>query len=104
VSISGVSIVLSSAVVIGPITTLIAVEHELPAIETYAAIKDAQATGAAAAHAAGRTSATVPRVVMLNNMGIFSHPSFEELTADPDYWINKDEATYYGIASMRTSP
>jgi Family of unknown function (DUF6056) len=104
VSISGVSIVLSAAVVIGPITTLIAVKHELPAIESYAAIKDAQAAGAAAAHAAGRTSATVPRVVMLNNMGIFSHPSFEELTADPDYWINKDEATYYGIASVRTSP
>ncbi len=103
-SMGGASIALSAVVVIGPVTTLVAINDELPAIQAYAATKDAQAGDAVAAHTAGRTSATVPRLVMVNNMGVFSHPSFEDLTADPRYWINKDEATYYGLESMAASP
>jgi hypothetical protein len=97
-------VIVSTIVVIGPIATLIAINHELPAIQAYAATKDAEASAAAAAHAAGKTSVTVPRLVMVNNLGIFSHTPFEDLMSDPHYWINEDEAAYYAIRSVGTSP
>jgi hypothetical protein len=100
----GAAVILSGVVVIGPIATVVAIYHELPAIQGYAATKDAQAAGAEAAHAAGETSATVPRLVMVNNIGIFSHPPFEDLMSNPHFWINEDEAEYYGIKSIATSP
>jgi hypothetical protein len=103
-SIAGVGVILSAVVVIGPTATVVAIDHELPAIQRYAATKDAQAAGAEAAHAVGKTSVTVPRLVMVNNIGIFSHPPFEDLMSDPHFWINEDEAEYYGIRNMATSP
>lgn len=103
-STAGVSVILSAVVIIGPIATVVAISHELPAIQAYAATKDAQAAGAEAAHAAGKTSATVPRLTMVSNIGIFSHPAFEDLMSDPHFWINEDEAEYYGIVSLATPP
>jgi Family of unknown function (DUF6056) len=103
-SAAGASAILGAVVVIGPIATVVAIDHELPAIQAYAAIKDAQAAGAEAAQAAGETSATVPPLTMVTNLGVFSHPAFEDLMRDPHFWINVDEAKYYGIVSMATSP
>jgi hypothetical protein len=101
---AGALVMVSAVVAIGPIATLVAIDHELPAIQSYAATKDAQAMQADAAHAAGKTSAVVPRLSMVNSIGIFSHPAFEDLMSDPHFWINVDEARYYGIVSMATSP
>jgi Family of unknown function (DUF6056) len=103
-SVAGGSVILGTLVVIGPIATLIAIDHEVPAIQAYAAAKDRQASVATAAHVAGKTSVTVPRLVMVSNLGIFSHTPFEDLMSDPHYWINVDEAAYYAIRSMGTSP
>jgi len=95
---AGVFVIATALVAIGPIATVVTIDHELPGIQAYAATKDAQAARAEAAHAAGNTSA------MFNNIGIFSHPAFEDLMSDPDFWINVDEAQYYGIVSMSTPP
>jgi Family of unknown function (DUF6056) len=103
-SAAGGSVIVSTIVVIGPIATLIAINHDLPAIQAYAATKDGEASAAAAAHAAGKASVTVPRLVMVNNLGIFSHTPYEDLMSDPHYWINEDEAAYYAIRSVGTSP
>ena len=45
-SVAGASVILSAVVVIGPIATVVVINHELPAIQAYAATKDAQAAGA----------------------------------------------------------
>ena len=103
-SIAGASVILSAAVVIGPIATVAAISRELPAIQTYAETKDAQASGAEAARAAGETSATVPRLPAVDNLGVFSHPVYEDLMRDPHFWINEDEAAYYGLESLATFP
>ncbi|MFI5286804.1 MAG: hypothetical protein ACHQ4F_10850 [Candidatus Dormibacteria bacterium] len=39
---------------------------------------------------------------MVDNIGIFSHPADEDLTQDPNFWINRDEAQYYGLTSLAT--
>ena len=41
---------------------------------------------------------------MVNNIGVFSHPAYEDLTSNPNSWINRDEAEYYGLTTMRTAP
>jgi ABC-type uncharacterized transport system substrate-binding protein len=96
------SLLAGAAAVVGPISTLAAMRHDLPAIQSYAATRDAQAAAAMAAHAAGRTSAVVPAVANPERMGIFSHG--QELSNDPTYYINADEAAYYGIVTMILSP
>lgn len=101
---AGVFVIVTTLVAIGPIATVVAIDHELPGIQAYAATKDAQAARAEAAHAAGNTSAIVPPLSMVNNIGIFSHPAFEDLMRAPGFWINVDEAEYYGILSLATSP
>ena len=88
----------------GPVSTLASIHHDLPAIQAYAATKDAQAAAAEAAHAAGVTSAIVPLVAHPEDLGIFSHTNQAELQADPTYWLNADVATYYGLATIATSP
>jgi hypothetical protein len=92
------SLVAGAAVATGPISTLVSMHHDLPAIQSYADTKDAQAAAAKAAHSAGQTSAVVPLVANPENMGIFSHG--QELSSDPSYYINRDEAAYYGIVTM----
>ncbi|MGH3609802.1 MAG: DUF6056 family protein [Pseudonocardiaceae bacterium] len=92
------SLLSGATVVTGPIATLASMHQDLPAIQSYAATKDAQAAAARAAHAAGRTSATVPPVANPENMGVFSHG--QELSRDTTYYINADEAEYYGIVTM----
>lgn len=101
-SAAGVFVVISAAVAVGPLATLVAIDHGLPAIQAYAATKDEQAARAEAARAAGKALAIVPRLSMVDNIGIFSHPAFEDLMSDPHFWINVDEARYYGILSMAT--
>jgi hypothetical protein len=92
------SVLVGGAAVIGPISTLASMHHDLPAIQAYADTKDAQAAAAKAAHAGGETAAVVPGVANPENMGIFSHG--QELSNDPSYYINRDEAAYYGIVTM----
>ncbi len=91
-------------IVVGPILTVARMVGGLPAIQAWAATKDAEAAAARAAHAADKPSVTVPLLSMVGNIGIFSHPAYEDLMSDPRFWINEDEAAYYGVASMATSP
>jgi hypothetical protein len=90
-------------VVVGPILTVAGMVVDLPAIQAWAATKDAEAAAAISAHAAGKPSVTVPPLRMVGNIGIFSHPVYEDLMSDPRFWINEDEAAYYGVVSMATS-
>lgn len=69
------------------------------ALNWYAATKDAQATLARAAAAAGKSTVTVPST-SATNLGVFSHPSTEEMLPDPKWWINAAEAKYYGVGSI----
>jgi hypothetical protein len=98
------SLFVGAALVIGPITTIASIHQDLPAIQAYANVKDAQAAAAMAAHAAGRSSALVPTLANYKDLGIFSHTGLEELYDDPRYFVNRDEAGYYGIVSMATAP
>ena len=91
-------------VVVGPILAVARMVGDLPAIQAWAATKDAEAAAAISAHAAGEPSVTVPPLRMVGNIGIFSHPAYEDLMRDPRFWINEDEAAYYGVVSMATSP
>jgi hypothetical protein len=99
-ALAGVAAVLIGlAVIIGPVRAVVTIAHDVPALQSYADVKDAQAAAAVAARDSGRASAVVP-TIDYNNLGIFSHTGLEELTDDPKYFINEDEATYYGIQSM----
>jgi hypothetical protein len=91
-------------VVAGPMITVAGMVSDLPAIQAWAATKDAEATDAISAGGAGNASVTVPPLRMVDNIGIFSHPADEDLMRDPRFWINEDEAAYYGVVSMATSP
>jgi hypothetical protein len=102
--VSAATLLAGAVVVTGPISTLVAMRHDLPAIQAYATTKDEQAAIAEAAHAAGRSSAIVPPVVNPGNIGIFSHTDSAELQRDPTFWLNLDVATYYGLAAIATSP
>jgi hypothetical protein len=90
-------------VVSGPIGTLSMLHRDLPALRSYAAGKDAQTALAQAARASGRSSVDVPGLVDVENIGIFSHTPLEELSTDSTFWINGDEANYYGLVSMAVS-
>jgi Family of unknown function (DUF6056) len=98
------AVLTGAVVVIGPVGALITLGSDVPAIQAYAATKDAQAAAAASASAGGQASATVPPLIMVNNIGVFSHPAYEDLTSNPNSWINRDEAEYYGLTTIRTAP
>jgi hypothetical protein len=82
----------------------VSIAHDLPALQSYANVKDAQAAAAVAARDTGRSSAVVPTLPNYNNLGLFSHTGLEELTDDPKYFINEDESTYYGIQTITITP
>jgi hypothetical protein len=42
----------------------------------------------------------VPSTSAIPNLGVFSHPGYEEMVRDPAWWINKGEAAYYGVGSI----
>jgi hypothetical protein len=75
----------------------------LPDIHAWADTKDAEAAAAISAHTAGKLSVTVPPLRGLSNIGLFSHPAYEDLESDPHFWINEEEAAYYGVVNMATS-
>jgi Family of unknown function (DUF6056) len=103
-TLAGVTAVLAGvAVVIGPVRAVVSIVHDLPELQSYANIKDAQADAAIAARDAGRSSAVVPTLPNYNNLGVFSHTGYEELTDNPKFFINEDESIYYGIQSMTIS-
>jgi hypothetical protein len=83
-----------------PVQSLIGIWDDRGAFSAYAAVKDTQAALARSAGLAGRESVVVPATSAIPNLGIFSHPGFEEMLADPAWWINKGEATYYGVGSI----
>jgi hypothetical protein len=97
------ALALGAFVVVGPIAAVATIVGDVPATQAWAATKDAEAAAAVSAHAAGEPSVTVPPLRMVANIGIFSHPPDEDLMRDPRFWINADEAAYYGVGSMATS-
>jgi hypothetical protein len=102
--VAGAALLVGAAVVIGPIATLASIHSDLPALQRYADVKDAQAVAATAAHLARRSSVVVTTLTNYKNLGVFSHTGLEELFDDPNFWVNKDEAQYYGILTMATPP
>jgi Family of unknown function (DUF6056) len=95
--------IVGAGVIVGPAIATQSIVSSIPAIQGYAATKDAEAMAAREAHAAGRLSATVPPLSMVDDIGIFSHSAYEDLMHDPAFWINRDEAEFYGLASLDTS-
>ena len=93
------SVALACLIAAIPIHSAVTIWEETGALNFYAATKDAQAALARAAAAAGRSSVTVP-ISATTNLGVFSHPSTEEMLPDPKWWINVGEATYYGVGSI----
>ncbi|MFI5285612.1 MAG: DUF6056 family protein [Candidatus Dormibacteria bacterium] len=93
------SVVLACLIATIPIQSAITIWEGRGALHFYAAAKDAQAALARSAAAAGRRSVIVPSVSAVN-LGVFSHPSTEEMLPDPKWWINVGEATYYGVGSI----
>jgi hypothetical protein len=83
-----------------PVQSLIGIWDDRGAFSAYAAVKDTQAALAQSAGLAGRASVVVPATSAISNLGIFSHSGFEEMLADPAWWINQGEATYYGVGSI----
>jgi hypothetical protein len=99
-----ISLAACAFVVVGPILTDAGMIGDLPAIQAWAVAKDAEAASAISAHAAGKPSVIVTPLIAVDNIGVFSHPVYEDLMSDPRFWINEDEAAYYGVVSMATSP
>ena len=97
-----ISIVVAG-VIAGPVIAGQRIISGLPAIEHYAATKDDEAMVAEAARVAGRDTVVVPPLSMVDDIGIFSHPVYEDLTRDPSFWINRDEARFYGLRSLAAS-
>jgi hypothetical protein len=93
------SVALACLIATIPIHSAITIWGERGALHFYAATKEAQAALARSAAAAGRPSVIVP-AVSASNLGVFSHPSTEEMLPDPKWWINIGEATYYGVGSI----
>jgi hypothetical protein len=96
--------IVAAGVIAGPIIDARNINGSLPAIERYASTKDNEASAALAAYSAGRDSATVARLPAVDGIGIFSHPTDEDLTDDPSFWINRDEARYFGLDSLAAAP
>ena len=93
------SVALACLIAAIPIHSAITIWEARGALHFYAATKDAQAALARSAAAAGKSSVIVPSV-SATNLGVFSHPSTEEMLPDPKWWINVGEATYYGVGSI----
>jgi hypothetical protein len=104
IAIIAAALLAGAGLVVGPISTLIAIAREVPAIHAYAAAKDAQAAAAEAARAEGIASVVVPALPDVTNLGLFSHGPLDDLTGDPTFWINHDEAVYFGVRAMASSP
>ncbi len=102
--VAGAVVLAGAAVMIGPIASLASLHRDLPALEAYANVKDAQAEAATAAHLGGVSSVVVPTIKDYKDLGVFSHTGLEELFDDPKYFVNKDEALYYGVVTIATPP
>ena len=100
VAIAGTALVAGAGLVAGPISTLAAIAHEVPAIHGYAAAKDAQAAAAQTARALREPSVVAPALPDVTNLGVFTHRYVDELTTDPTYWVNHDEAVYFGVHAL----
>jgi hypothetical protein len=92
------AVVTSCIVAATPVKSMATIWGERGAFHAYAATKDAQAALALAAATAGRPSVAVPPIPA--NLGLFSHQTILEMTSDPNWWINRDEAIYYGVGSI----
>ncbi len=104
VSATGASLIAVILVAVGPISTIASIHHDLPELQEYASVKDAQASAAIRAHDAGASTIVVPTLANYKNLGIFSHTGLEELISDPTYFVNVDEGQYYGLVTMTTPP
>ena len=104
VAIAAAALLAGAGLVIGPISALAEIAREVPAIRAYAVAKDAQAAAAETARAQGIASIVVPALPDVTRLGLFSHSPLEDLTSDPTYWINHDEAVYFGVRAMASSP
>jgi Family of unknown function (DUF6056) len=104
VAIAAAALLAGAGLVIGPISTVTAIAREVPAIHAYAAAKDAQAAAAETARAEGKPSVVVPALPDVTKLGLFSHGPLGDLTSDPTFWINHDEAVYFGVRAMASSP
>jgi Family of unknown function (DUF6056) len=93
-------VALSCLVATVPIHSIITIWGDRGALSAYAATKDQQAAMARAAAVAGSPSVTVPSTSTTADLGVFSHPSYEEMLPDPNWWINKGEAEYYGVGAI----
>jgi Family of unknown function (DUF6056) len=98
------SLVAATVVMVTPIANAISMWGSRPALQDYAATKDAQAHLARAAAAAGQPSVVVPSASAIRGLGVFYDADNEELVADPRYWVNVDEALYYRVGSVVASP
>jgi hypothetical protein len=83
-----------------PVQTLAGIWAGGGAFSRYAAVKDAQERVARAGAAGRDASVIVPSTSAIPNLGVFSHPGYEEMVRDPAWWINKGEAAYYGVGSI----
>jgi uncharacterized protein DUF6056 len=104
VAIAAAALFAGAVLVIGPISTTISIAREVPAIRTYAVAKDAQAAAAETARADGIASVVVPALPDVTHLGLFSHGPLGDLTSDPTFWINHDEAVYFGVRTMSSAP
>ena len=95
------SVALCGLIATVPIHTATSIWDSTGALNAYATTKDAQAALARAAGAAGQASVAVPSTSTGASLGVFSHPSYEEMLPDPKWWINVGEATYYGVGAIR---
>ncbi len=96
----GIATVVTSCLVAAiPAKSSITIWNERGALHAYAATKDAQAALAQLARQAGKPTVAVPPIPA--NLGLFSHLNNYELSPDPSWWINRDEARYYGVGSIR---
>jgi Family of unknown function (DUF6056) len=92
-----------AGLVIGPISTITAIAREVPAIRAYAVAKDAQAAAAETARAEGIASVVVPALPDVTHLGLFSHDPLGELTTDPSFWMNHDEAVFFGVRAISSA-
>jgi hypothetical protein len=104
VAIAAMALLAGAGLVNGPISTIVGIAQQVPAIRAYADAKDAQAAAAEAGRADGIASVVVPALPDVTRLGLFSHGPLGDLTSDPTFWINHDEAVYYGVRAMASAP
>ncbi|MHB8490244.1 MAG: DUF6056 family protein [Candidatus Dormibacteria bacterium] len=100
IAVATAAVVVAGLAAAVPVQRLVSIWDDRGAISSYAATKDAQAALAQAARAARAGSVVVPATSAVANLGVFSHSRYEEMLADPNWWINKAEAAYYGAGSI----